>query len=160
MYADLCVFKILCTGCKVYSSCTMDWIAKEKGFFSIYLLWKMILAWRISQEKGKEKEMVPIFKLPITLQNYPYLIKNFCMNLSILLRVVSNCAFIIFWAWPEIMGSGLQKCSTFMDLTQKCFEPLKCSVMHAGKSDSMPSAWTLKIHECTWPLCLLLVPIK
>lgn len=59
VYACLCVFKILCTGCKVYSSCTMDWIAKEKGFFSIYLLWKMILGWRINQEKGKEKEMVP-----------------------------------------------------------------------------------------------------
>lgn len=160
VYAYLCVFKILCTGCKAYSSCKMDWIVKEEGFFSIYLLWKMILGGRIGQEKGKRKRDTSIFKLHFTVQNYPYLIKNFCVNSSILLWVVSNCAFIIFWIWPEIMGSGLQKCSTFMDLTQKCFEPLKRSVMCAEKSDSMPSAWTLKIHECTWPRCLFLVPIK
>lgn len=59
VYADLCVFKILCTGCKVYSSCMMDRILKEEGIFSIYLLWKMILGCRISQEKGKEKGMAP-----------------------------------------------------------------------------------------------------
>lgn len=109
---------------------------------------------------GKRKRDGSIFKLHVALQNYPYLIKDFCMNLSIPSWIVSNCAFIIFCVWPKIMGSGRQKCLTFTDFTQKCFEPLKCSLMCAGKSDSTPSTWTLKIHECTWPLCLFLVPIK
>lgn len=114
-----------------------DWLRKGKK-------------WDGSMVKGIEYHPAKLFLS---------LIKNSCTNLSDFSWVVINCAFVIFWAWPEIMGS-VQKCSAFMDLTQKCFEPLKCSVVHAGKSDSMPSTWTLKIHEYTWPLSLYLVPIK
>lgn len=59
VHAYLYVVKILCTGCKAYSSCKMDQIVKEESFFNFCLLWKMRLGWRIGQGKGKEKGMAP-----------------------------------------------------------------------------------------------------